>query len=313
MKTVDVIIPTYKPTEKLKKIITMLEKQSYPVSHIILINTEEKYFNTFFFGSNFLTQYHNLVIRHISRYEFDHGGTRRMGVELSDADYFICMTDDAIVKDTELVKNLLTPLLEGKAQISYARQLAGKHCSDMERFSRKFNYPAESAFKTKADIDRMGIKAFFFSNVCAAYNRAVYNELGGFVKRTIFNEDMLFAYKVLQADMTIAYVAEAQVVHRHNYTNLQQLKRNFDLGVSQAKNPEVFENVSSTSEGKKLVSQTAAYLRKKGKAGKIPGLYLTSAYKYIGYRLGKAYAKLPKGMIRKLTMNPAYWEKEDSI
>ena len=44
MKTVDVIIPTYKPTKKLMKIISYLEKQSYPVRNIILINTEEKYF-----------------------------------------------------------------------------------------------------------------------------------------------------------------------------------------------------------------------------------------------------------------------------
>ena len=39
----------------------------------------------------------------------------------------------------------------------------------------------------------------------------------------------------------IAYEAEARVLHSHNYTNMQQLRRNFDLGVSQAEHPEVFE------------------------------------------------------------------------
>ena len=39
--------------------------------------------------------------------------------------------------------------------------------------------------------------------------------------------------------MAIAYVAEARVVHSHNYTNRQQLHRNFDLAVSQADHPEI--------------------------------------------------------------------------
>lgn len=310
MKTVDVIIPTYKPTEKLKKIISMLERQTYPVSHIIIVNTEEKYFNSFFYGSNFLEKYHNIIVRHISRYEFDHGGTRRLGVKLSEASYFICMTDDAVPLDRNLVERLLAPIIAGKATVSYARQMAGKHCSEIERFTRKFNYPDKSVIKSKADIEKMGIKAFFCSNVCAAYDRRCYDDLGGFIKHTIFNEDMIYAYQVLQAGEKIAYVAEAKVLHRHRYNNIQHLKRNFDLGVSQASHPEIFGKVSSSSEGKKLVSQTADYLKKSGKRKKIPGFYLTSAYKYIGYRLGKAYRFLPKWLINRLTMNKYYWKKE---
>ena len=47
--------------------------------------------------------------------------------------------------------------------------------------------------KTKEDLDRLGIKTFFCSNVCAAWRREKYLELGGFVKHTIFNEDMILA------------------------------------------------------------------------------------------------------------------------
>lgn len=307
MKTVDVIIPVYKPTGKLKKIISMLERQSYPVDHIILINTEEKYFNNFFYGDKFLEKYHNLIIRHISSYEFDHGGTRRMAVTLSEADYFICMTDDAVPQDEKMVECLLTPLLEEKAWVSYGRQLPGKHSSEMEHFTRKFNYPKESAIKTKADIETMGIKAFFCSNVCAAYDRAKYDELGGFIKRTIFNEDMIYAYQVLQADGAIAYAADAKVIHSHHYTNLQQLKRNFDLGVSQAEHPAIFQMARSESEGIKMVRQSMHHLIQIGKPYLIPYLVLQSGCKFIGYRLGRSYQKLPRRLILKCTMNPGYW------
>ena len=43
----------------------------------------------------------------------------------------------------------------------YARQLADRDCAPAERFTRSFNYPEESAVKTKADIPRLGIKAYF--------------------------------------------------------------------------------------------------------------------------------------------------------
>ena len=39
MYSVDVIIPTYKPGEKFLRILDMLEKQTYPVNRIIVVNT----------------------------------------------------------------------------------------------------------------------------------------------------------------------------------------------------------------------------------------------------------------------------------
>jgi len=310
VKKVDVIIPTYKPTEKLNKLLKMLKVQTYPVNRVILINTEEKYFTAFAYGNKNFSFDSNVLVKHISRMEFDHGATRNYGISLSDAEYFICMTDDAVPMDEFLVENLLEPLLAGNAVVSYARQCVGKRGALIEGFTRKFNYPEESRLKTKEDIATMGIKAFFCSNVCAAYKRSVFEQLGRFDTPMIFNEDMIFASKVLNAGYAIAYQANARVRHAHRYTNLQQLKRNFDLGVSQAKYPEIFSVVSSTSEGKALVKQTIAYLKEKGKADKIPGYIITSGYKYIGYQLGKHYRMLPRKWIMKLTMNPCYWYKE---
>lgn len=263
MKKVDVIIPLYKPNERFKRMLLKLKKQTIPVNKIIIINTERKYFDSFFYGSDFFDGFDNVIIKHVSEYEFDHGGTRRMAVSLSDADYFVCMTDDAMPCDKRLIEELLVPIMEGKASVSYGRQLTGKNCSETERFTRKFNYPAKSAVKTKKDIEKLGIKAFFCSNVCACYDRKVYDKVGGFEKRTIFNEDMILAYKVLQAGYNIAYCADAKVIHQHHYNNIDQLRRNFDLGVSQAMHPEIFGHIKSESEGKKLVRQTTEHLKKK--------------------------------------------------
>ena len=278
---------------------------------IILFNTGKEYFDAFLEKDDFLSRYDNIRIRHILKEQFDHGSTRRMGVALSDADYFICMTDDAIPLDHALTENLMKPLLDGEAEVSYARQLPGKDSDVIERFSRRFNYPPQSRIKTEADLKRLGIKAFFCSNVCAAYDRKFYEKMGGFERHMIFNEDMVYAGRLLKAGGRIAYAAEARVIHTHHYTALQQLKRNFDLGVSQAQFPELFASVSSSSEGIRMIRMLTAYLWKKKKPGEIPKVFWNSACKYLGYRLGKAYRKLPQAVIRRLTMNPTYWEKED--
>ena len=40
--------------------------------------------------------------------------------------------------------------------------------------------PLESRVKTKEDLDTLGIKTFFCSNVCSAYRRSEYDAMGGF-------------------------------------------------------------------------------------------------------------------------------------
>lgn len=308
--TVDVIIPTYKPQKRLMKVIEALEDQTYPINQIIIMNTEEKYWNTFLYGEKILKKRDNVVVRHLSKMEFDHGRTRRWGVKKSNADYFICMTDDAMPANEYLVEELLKPLLDKKAEFSYARQLPNEDCGIIERFTRDFNYPAESCIKSKDDLERLQIKTYFFSNVCAAYTRRLYDELGGFAECAIFNEDMYFAAEAIDAGYRIAYVADAKVYHSHNYKNMMQFHRNFDNGVSQAMRPDLFENISSTGEGMKLVKLTMKYLSEQKKRRLIPKLIISSAYKYIGFKLGINYKRLPHNFVLKCTLNKEFWMRQ---
>lgn len=163
--------------------------------------------------------------------------------------------------------------------------------------------------KTEKDVQTYGIKTYFCSNVCAAYDHRIYDEIGGFPEHAIFNEDMIYAGWMVKKGYGVAYVSEARVYHSHNYTCMQQFHRNFDLGVSQAEHPEVFEGVPSEGEGIRLVKKSMAYLLKTGHIWLIPGLFLQSVSKYAGYFLGKRYKKLPEKMIRSCTMNPQYWKK----
>lgn len=306
--SVDIILPTYKPTRELFDIIERLESQTYPINKIIIMNTEEKYFERLFHGAGFLKRFRNIEVHHLSAREFDHAGTRRKAVKYSTADVFVCMTQDAVPADKSLIQKLVDALMkEEDIAAAYARQLARPDCRAIEQFTRKFNYPDESCVKSTADIQKLGIKTFFCSNVCSAYNRKIYDALGGFEKRAIFNEDMIYAGHAVKAGKKIAYVAEAEVVHSHNFTCMQQFRRNFDLGVSQSDHPEVFAGISSESEGSKLVGDTIKHLWTTKKKRLIPYLVVSSGFKLIGYRLGKAYRRLPAKAVRWCSSSRNYW------
>lgn len=305
---IDIIIPLYKPGKELFTLLDKLENQSVPVHKIILLNTEEKYFTALTYGTDFVKRYRNVEVFHLSKREFDHGGTRRLGVSRSTAPIFVMMTQDAVPADEFLLEKLTEPL-KGNVAVSYARQLADSKSSVLERFSRQFNYPDKSCVKSYTDLERLGIKTYFCSNVCAAYRREIYDRQGGFVKRTIFNEDMLYAAKVIQAGHQIAYAAEAQVIHSHNYNCRQQFHRNFDLGVSQAQHPEVFASIKSESEGMRMVKAATAYLKENHMVRKIPYFYVQCFWKYAGFLLGKHYNKLPQKMVLACTASPMYFKK----
>ena len=304
---IDVIIPVYKPGKELFKLLDRLKRQTCCVQNIILMNTEEKYFTRLVSGTDFWRKYPNVKVYHLSRSEFDHGGTRHRGTEHSDAEVFITMTQDAMPADRFLTEKLVEGLSEDVA-VASARQLPGKNSSELEKLSRQFNYPSDSCVKKLTDLDTLGIKTYFCSNVCAAYRREVYDELGGFIRHTIFNEDMIYAAKAVKAGYGIAYQAKARVVHAHNYTNLEQLRRNFDLGVSQAQHPEIFRGVASESEGKKFVCAAYRQMKEKGQLYRFPEFVLQCCFKYVGYLLGKNYKKLPGKWVLAITMNREYWK-----
>lgn len=308
MDTVDIIIPAYKPDQKFLTLIKQLEHQSVPLGRIIVMNTEQKYFNRLIYGTSFQKDHHNVIVKHVSKKEFDHGKTRNQGVQCSDADYFVMMTQDAVPADEYVVEELLKQLHEERVAVAYARQLANEDSSEIEKYTREFNYPDKSVIKTQADLDQYGIKTFFCSNVCAAYNRKIFDELGGFVKHTIFNEDMLYAAKAVEAGYGIAYTAQAKVFHSHNYSYREQFHRNFDLGVSQAEHPEVFGAYPSESEGVRYVIQIIGHLKELGLKRKIPYVIIQSGFKYIGYWCGKHYNWLPRRLVVAMSSAKEYWK-----
>lgn len=302
---VDAVIPAYKPGHDLRELVEKLLDQTVRLGRIIIINTDREFFDE----KEYLIAPVVEVV-HITRHEFDHAGTRDMGLRMSDADYVLFMTMDAIPKDNYLVEKLLSGFRRAdNIAVSYARQLPKKDCNRIEQITREFNYPAQSRVQTSDDIKELGIKAYFCSDVCAMYDTLIYRSLGGFKAPAIFNEDMVYAAGALDAGYAVSYCADALVYHSHNYTGRQYYRRNFDLGVSQADHPEIFERFNVKGTGMQLVRKSLAQICRRGTPADIIRLVYYSGMKYLGFRKGKNYHKLSLKSCLKHTSDKEYWNR----
>lgn len=308
---IDIVIPIYKPDGRLEKNISRLLKQTVMPRHIYLLETVTG--ESCYDVSRVDATGSRVSVHPVKKEDFDHGGTRNYGASLSQSEFILFMTQDAVPVNTTLVENLLRPHKEDEnVAVSYGRQLAGKSSGTIEKLTRVFNYPKQSLAKDASMLETMGIKAFFCSDVCAMYRRKYFEEMGGFVEPAIFNEDMIMARKFLDAGYVVYYAADAQVLHSHRYTCMQQFRRNFDLAVSQRQHPEIFADISSESEGIRMVKQNAGVLCRKGKWYLVPHYIVESGFKFLGFRMGKLYPWLPKRVIRFCTTNQEYWDKQMS-
>ena len=324
MERPDIIIPVYKADKKLEQMLTMLLRQTLRPAKIVLMNTEAEGFTVQDLkkrvekvaakndGEGLAPV--DIKIAKVEKKDYDHGGTRNLAVKVhSTAEFFLCMTQDVIPADEFLIENLLRCFEEKEVGAAYARQMAAANADFTETYLRLHNYPAVSGKKTKQDKERLGIKTYMISNACAMYRRSRYDELGGFVTNTIFNEDMIFGASLIEAGDAIVYCADAKVYHTHNYGLKAQFKRSFDLAVSQAEYPEVFSKVSSEREGLRYVKGAAKYCTSQRKYMDLFRFIADAAVRYAGFFLGKRYKRLPEKVVSGCTLQPAYWEKKKKL
>ncbi len=309
MASVDVIIPVYRPDEKLNRLLVALKTQTILPGKIILVHTGE-----ILPGELDYSAHDNVHLHIIEPKEFDHGGTRNLGASLSEAEIMVFMTQDAVPADEHLIERLTEALSSEvagqRAEIAaaYARQLPYDDCRAVERYIREFNYPDRSELRTKEDLDVRGIKTFCNSNVCSAYRSEIFDHLGGFETRTIFNEDLLYGAKAVLNGYGIKYEAEARVYHSHNLGLSDQFHRNFDNAVSQAEYPEIFKAVSSEKEAMKLVKYCISRMKEDKRLYLVPYFVLNCACRYAGFFLGKRVSTLPGWLVKACSLNKRYWK-----
>ena len=244
----------------------------------------------------------------IPRSEFNHGLSREKARRFLKTDIVVMMTPDAYAESSDMLEHLIRPIAEGKAAVSYARQIPHDGAVFFESFPRAFNYPETSEIRSYEDRKRYGVYTIFCSDSCAAYSNRALDEAGGF-SHALIGEDTFTAAKLLKRGHKIAYAADAIVKHSHRYSLRQEFQRHFDTGLARKLNENLLKDYAADEKrGRQYVLQMLEILAKKQPLS-IPYALLQSGVKYLGYRLGKMSSNAPLWLKKICSVQDFYWKK----
>ncbi len=140
-----------------------------------------------------------------------------MGCEAARGDILVITSGHCVPADEHWLQRLCQPILDGKADYSYGRQIGGP----LSRFSEcrifaKY-YPEQSSIPQEG---------FFCNNANAAISRQAWATYK-FDESLTGLEDMEFAQRLVRDGGKVAYVAESSVFHYHN-EDWHQVERRFE-------------------------------------------------------------------------------------
>jgi GT2 family glycosyltransferase len=299
---VGLVIPTLNAGGHVDRMLPALRSQTLSPARFLVIDSSSRDDTVARFRAA------GADVRIIAAESFDHGATRQMAVDiLTDAEFIIFLTQDAIPAHPEAFSNLIAPFANPDIGLTYGRQLPAPGAGPVAAHARLFNYPERSHVRTMGDVAQFGVKTAFCSNSFAAYRRTALMEIGGFPKGTIFGEDMLVAASLLQQGWSTCYAAEAKVYHSHDHSMADEFRRYFDVGVLHGSRSDVlgpFDRMGG--EGLRFLMSEMTYLRTHA-VHLIPLALLRTGLKYGGYRLGRLARHLPKAVNRQFSLNRRYW------
>lgn len=221
---IDIICPLYnaeKDIDGLHK--SLLKQKNVKINEIKYVLTESKD------NSEEKLKELNISFRKIKKEEFSHGLTRENEAFDSKADILVFITQDVKIVRDDWLYNLTKDIANGEVDACYSRQLCDNNT--IEKYTRESNYSKESKIVSKEDIEKLGLKTFFFSDASSAIKRETFVKLNGYDhKKLIINEDMYIAYKLITNGYKIKYCADSEVIHSHIFTLKQYYDRYKDTG-----------------------------------------------------------------------------------
>jgi len=277
---IDIICPLYnaeKYIDNLHKSLLMQEKiEINEVKYILTESTD--------MTENMLKK-NNIKYKKIKKIDFSHSKVREEAAMSSVADILVFITQDILIEDKFWLYNLTKDIMNNKCAAAYSRQIT--KYNNIEKYTREKNYPASSFIVSKKDINKMGLRTFFFSDASSAIKTSIFKELNGYDNKDLpISEDMYIAYKIIMNGYNIKYCAESVVYHSHNF-KLSELYNRYKLTGVFFKNNSYLDKYGTTDSGIAL----AKYILKRifeDKNFKLLFRYpFDMAARYIGMKVGK--------------------------
>ena len=300
-----ILIPTYNGLAYIEPLFRALRTQTVKPDQVIIVDSSSQD------GTVSAILAHQdafkIDVKIIPSSEFNHGGTRNFAASFTDSDILVFLTQDAIPVGPNSIKNLISRFSDPNVASVYGRQLPYPQHNEISKFLREFNYPPIDASRDLSNFREFGIKAFFNSNSFSSYRRSHFFESGTFPSDIIFGEDTILTKKLVESGHKIIYASDAAVTHSHDYTPWEDFKRYFDLGVCHALLFQT-EDLNRGGDGLKYVLAQTRWLLGKRAYGLIPVSFIALFAKWIGYKSGRNYRRVPNWLRRIISMNPRYWK-----
>ncbi len=233
MKNMDITIicPLYNAEKYIKQLDTSIKNQkNIDIKEIKYILTESND-NT----EEILIDINAKYLK-IKKEEFSHSLSREKAAMEATSNVVVFITQDIMPDNENWLKNLVYPIFSGEVHACYSRQLCDN--DSIEKYTRQFNYKDHSFIVTKDDIDKMGLKTFFFSDASSAIDTNIFKSLNGYDgKKLPTSEDMYIAYKLIMSGYKIKYCADSIIHHSHTFTFKQYYDRYKLIGMFFKQNP----------------------------------------------------------------------------
>lgn len=222
---ISIICPLYNAENYIEDLYCSIKKQKdVCIEEIKFILTES--------SDNTEDKLKNLQCNYkkISKQEFSHSLVRERAAFEAKGEILVFITQDIKIVDEYWLYHLTKDIITGKCEAAFSRQIGYKE-HKVERYTREINYPAEKRIVSKDDIDRLGLMTFFFSDASSSISKEIFIKLKGYDNKNLpTNEDMYFAYKLIMNGYRIEYAADSKIIHSHDLSFKETLKRYGDIG-----------------------------------------------------------------------------------
>ncbi len=226
-----VIIPTLNGGELLLKVLNMVRKQKTPWPFEILVIDS---------GSNDgsleeVCMSEDIQVYSIPKSEFNHGGTRNLGIELTTGEYIAFLTQDALPTDEFWLFNLISMLEhDPEAAGAFGRHLPYLGASAfvkrdlLAHFDNLAKFPLyldRNTDRRKYDSGDQGWRQVlhFYSDNNSCMRRSVWKDIPYPVIE--YGEDQVWADLIIKAGYKKAYAINAVVYHSHDYNEQENYER----------------------------------------------------------------------------------------
>lgn len=279
-KNIDIICPLYNAFNYIENLhISLLKQKKVVINEIKYILTESKDQTEQYLIDN------DIKYEKIKKSEFSHSLVREKAAMSSESDILVFITQDIIIEDELWLYNLIKDINDKDIVASYSRQLT--KYNNLEKYTRESNYPDKDIIKSKNDIDKYGLKTFFFSDASSAISTKVYKKLKGYDGKNLpISEDMYIAYKIIMNGYKIKYCCNSIVYHSHNFS-LKQIYDRYKLTGKFFKDNNYLDKYGTTGSGASLAKYILKRIIEEKRFSLLFRYPFDMAARFIGMKVGK--------------------------